>query len=116
MQKRLRHVGKSGPKAAGWQAATRRQVRAGKRTARWAHVVGPLARWPVGQAEKRKADGRAADGDTPDGRAGWRAGRGLAGGWQAGGQAGGLAGGRAVFAAMPLKNHVAPAEDLEQGA
>ena len=68
-----------------------------------------LARWPVGQAEKRKADGRAADGDTPDGRAG-----GLAG-WQgAGGR--GQAGGRAVFAAMPLKNHVAPAEDLEQGA
>ena len=66
-----------------------------------------LARWPVGQAEKRKADGRAADGDTPDGRAGWRAG-GLAGGWRAGG--------RAVFAAMPLKNHVAPAEDLELGA
>ena len=41
---------------------------------------------------------------------------------QTGGRAGGLAGwqgagGRlAVFAAMPLKNHVAPAEDLEQGA
>ncbi len=44
---------------------------------------------------------------------GGRAG-GLAG-WQgAGGR--GQAGGRAVFAAMPLKNHVAPAEDLEQGA
>ena len=67
-----------------------------------------LARWPVGQVEKRKADGRAADDDTPDGRAGWRADWQWAG-WRAGGW-------RAVFAAMPLKNHVAPAEDLEQGA
>lgn len=70
-----------------------------------------LARWPVGQVEKRKADGRAA---------GWRYARragGQGAGWRAGGQgAGGQAGGQAVFAAMPLKNHVAPAEDLELGA
>ena len=49
-----------------------------------------LARWPVGQVEKRKADGRAADGDTPDGRAG----RGQAGGLAGRGLAGRLAGGR----------------------
>lgn len=41
---------------------------------------------------------------------------GRAGGRLAGWRAGGQAGGQAVFAAMPLKNHAAPAEDLEQGA
>ena len=84
MQKRLRHVGKSGTKAKSWQAARGdRSEQASERPD--GHM--PLARWPVGQAEKRKADGRAADGDTPDGRAGWRAGRGQgAGGRRAGGR------------------------------
>ena len=84
--------------------------------ARWPVVplvrcsIGPLARWPVGQVEKRKADGRAA---------GWRYAReaGRLAGRQAGRQAGKLADWQAtVFAAMPLRNHAAPAEDLEQGA
>lgn len=73
-----------------------------------------LARWPVDPLDrlrKGRQMGEQPDGDTPDGLAGWRA------GWRAGRQAGMQAGGRAtVFAAMPLKNPTAPAEDLEQGA
>ena len=77
-----------------------------------------LARWPVGPLDRQRK-GRQMDeqpdGDTPDGLAGWRAG--WRAGRQAGGHAGGLAGGLAtVFAVMPLRNHAAPAEDLEQGA
>ena len=81
-------MGKSGPKAAGWQGATLRQVRAGKRTARWAHVVGPLARW-TGREKEADMD-EQPDGDTPDGRAG----RGQAGGLAGRGLAGRLAGRR----------------------
>ena len=63
-------------------------------------------RWPVGPLDRQRK-GRQMDeqpdGDTPDGQAGRQAGK-LAD-WQA-----------TVFAAMPLRNHAAPAEDLEQGA
>ena len=70
-------------------------------------------RWPVGPLDRQRKGRQMDEQRMAIRQTGGRAG-GLAG-WQgAGGR--GQAGGRAVFAAMPLKNHVAPAEDLEQGA
>ena len=66
--------------------------------------AGRLAGWQTGrQAPERQAAGGQAAGGQAGKRASWQAGK-LAG-WQA-----------TVFAAIPLRNHAAPAEDLEQGA